>query len=102
MDSATPADLPRFAALHEVYQASLNTYASLYNGVCQRDWFQARARGNESTLQAALHGDNIPTSVVENLIDTTRAGVEPLRELIAALHTKLLVAELTRTREARR
>jgi oligoendopeptidase F len=68
-----------FAALHEVYQASLNTYASLYNGVCQRDWFQARARGYESTLQAALHGDNIPTSVVENLIDTTRAGVEPLR-----------------------
>jgi oligoendopeptidase F len=68
-----------FAALHEVYQASLNTYASLYNGVCQRDWFQARARGYENTLQAALHGDNIPTSVVENLIDTTRAGVEPLR-----------------------
>jgi oligoendopeptidase F len=68
-----------FTALHDVYQASLNTYASLYNGVCQRDWFQARARGYESTLQAALHGDNIPTSVVENLIETTRAGVDPLR-----------------------
>jgi oligoendopeptidase F len=68
-----------FSALHEVYQASLNTYASLYNGVCQRDWFQARARGYDSTLHAALHGDNIPTSVVENLIETTRAGVEPLR-----------------------
>jgi len=57
----------------------LNTYASLYNGVCQRDWFQARARGYKSTLEAALHGDNIPTSVVENLIETTRAGTEPLR-----------------------
>jgi oligoendopeptidase F len=68
-----------FAALHDVYMASLNTYASLYNGVCQRDWFQARARGYESTLHAALHGDNIPTSVVDNLIATTRAGVEPLR-----------------------
>ena len=68
-----------FLALHDVYQANLNTYASLYNGVCQRDWFQARARGYESTLEAALHGDNIPTSVVENLIETTRAGVEPLR-----------------------
>ena len=32
-----------------------------------------------TTLDAALHGDNIPTSVVENLIATTRAGVEPLR-----------------------
>jgi oligoendopeptidase F len=68
-----------FRALHETYRATLNTYATLYNGVCQRDWFQARARGYKSTLDAALHGDNIPTSVVENLIETTRAGVEPLR-----------------------
>src|SRR5262249_45322932 len=68
-----------FRALHETYRVTLNTYASLYNGVCQRDWFQARARGYKSTLEAALHGDNIPTSVVENLIETTRAGVEPLR-----------------------
>jgi oligoendopeptidase F len=57
----------------------LNTYATLYNGVCQRDWFHARARDYKTTLDAALHGDNIPTSVVENLIETTRAGVEPLR-----------------------
>ncbi|HEX6976542.1 MAG TPA: oligoendopeptidase F [Vicinamibacterales bacterium] len=68
-----------FTALHQTYQSSINTYATLYNGVCQRDWFQARARGYSSTLEAALHGDNIPTSVVENLIETTRAGVEPLR-----------------------
>jgi oligoendopeptidase F len=68
-----------FTALHETYKSSLNTYASLYNGVCQRDWFHARARGYKTTLDAALHGDNIPTSVVENLIETTRAGVEPLR-----------------------
>ncbi len=68
-----------FRAIHETYQATSNTYASLYNGVCQRDWFHARARGYASTLEAALHGDNIPTAVVENLIETTRAGVEPLR-----------------------
>ena len=68
-----------FEALHSTYQASLNTYATLYNAVCQRDWFQARARGYKSTLDAALHGDNIPPSVVENLIEATRAGTEPLR-----------------------
>jgi oligoendopeptidase F len=68
-----------FTALHQTYQGNINTYATLYNGVCQRDWFQARARGYRSTLEAALHGDNIPTSVVENLIETTRAGAEPLR-----------------------
>jgi oligoendopeptidase F len=68
-----------FEALHATYKSSLNTYATLYNAVCQRDWFHARARGYASTLEAALHGDNIPTSVVENLITSTRAGVEPLR-----------------------
>ena len=68
-----------FEALHGTYKGSINTYATLYNGVCQRDWFQARARGYASTLEGALHGDNIPTAVVENLIASTRAGVEPLR-----------------------
>jgi oligoendopeptidase F len=68
-----------YRALYETYQTNLNTYATLYNGVCQRDWFQARARGYKTTLEAALHGDAIPTAVVENLIETTRKGTEPLR-----------------------
>jgi oligoendopeptidase F len=68
-----------FEALHASYQSTVNTYATLYNAVCQRDWFHARARGYKSTLEAALHGDNIPPSVVENLIESTRAGVGPLR-----------------------
>jgi oligoendopeptidase F len=68
-----------FTALHDTYANRLNTYAALYNAVCQRDWFHTRARGYKTTLDAALHGDNIPTSVVDNLIETTRGGVEPLR-----------------------
>src|SRR5207249_5578551 len=52
---------------------------SLYNGVLQRDWFHAQARRYASTLEAALHGNNIPPAVVENLIDQTKAGTEPLR-----------------------
>jgi oligoendopeptidase F len=80
-----------FTALHETYKANLNTYATLYNGVCQRDWFQARARGYASTLEAALHGDNIPASVVENLIETTRNGVAPLRRYHQLRRRVLLV-----------
>jgi oligoendopeptidase F len=68
-----------YRAFHTAYAGNQNTYASLYNGVLQRDWFHARARGYASTLEAALHGNNIPTSVVENLIQVTREGVEPLR-----------------------
>jgi oligoendopeptidase F len=68
-----------FLAFHRLYEANANTYASLYNGVIQRDWFVAQARGYRSTLDMALHGNNIPTAVVENLIETTKQGVEPLR-----------------------
>ena len=68
-----------FLAHYGTYASSLNTYATLYHGVCQRDWFHARSRGYQTTLDAALHGNAIPRSVVDNLIATTRAGVQPLR-----------------------
>jgi oligoendopeptidase F len=68
-----------FTEFHRVFEASVNTYASLYHGVLQRDLFHSQARGYRTTLDAALHGNNIPTAVVENLIETTKAGTEPLR-----------------------
>jgi oligoendopeptidase F len=68
-----------YEALYDTYAGSLNTYAALYNGVMQREWFEARARGYKTTLEAALFGNDIPTAVVENLIRETKAGVEPFR-----------------------
>jgi oligoendopeptidase F len=68
-----------FRAYHELFRTNINTYAALYNGVLQRDWFHAQAREYKTTLDAALHGNNIPPSVVENLIETTKGGTEPLR-----------------------
>jgi oligoendopeptidase F len=68
-----------FLGHYGTFEKNLNTYAALYHSVCQRDWFHARARGYETTLDAALHGNNIPRSVVETLIEATRAGVAPLR-----------------------
>ena len=68
-----------FHAFHETFAANANTYAAVYNGVLQRDWFAAQARQFTSTLEAALHGNDIPTAVVENLVATAKAGTEPLR-----------------------
>jgi oligoendopeptidase F len=68
-----------FEVYHKLFTANVNTYAALYSGVLQRDWFHAQSRGYRSTLDAALHGNNIPPAVVENLIETTKAGTEPLR-----------------------
>ena len=68
-----------FTEYHKLYETTVNTYASVYNAVLQRDWFHAQARGYRTTLDAALHGNNIPPAVVENLIASTKAGAKPLR-----------------------
>ncbi len=69
-----------YDAHYDVFGANRNTFASLYNGVLHRDWFQARARGYETTLDAALFGNAIPPEVVTTLMAETRAGVEPFRK----------------------
>ena len=68
-----------YEALYDTYTASLNTYAAIYNGVMHADWFEARSRGYANTLDAALFGNAIPPSVVENLIHETKNGVAPFR-----------------------
>ena len=68
-----------FEAFHGAFAAHANTYAAIYNGVLQRDWFLAQARGFKSTLEAALHENDIPPSVVENLVATAKRGTSPLQ-----------------------
>jgi len=68
-----------FKAHFRVFDDFPNTYASIYNGVLQKDWFTARSRRYESALEAKLDDDNIPVSVVENLIATARRGNGPLQ-----------------------
>jgi oligoendopeptidase F len=43
------------------------------------EWFEARARGYKTTLDAALFGNAIPTSVVENLIGEAKNGSAAFR-----------------------
>jgi oligoendopeptidase F len=68
-----------FQAFHETFTANANTYASIYNSVLQRDLFLSQARGYKTTLDAALHENDIPPSVVENLVATARRGTGPLQ-----------------------
>lgn len=68
-----------FNAHFDVFGGNRNTIASIYNGVLHRDWFQARARGYGSTLDAALFGNAIPPEVVTTLIAEARAGVAPFQ-----------------------
>lgn len=84
------ADRAKAAEAHlGTYGANAATYAAIYKGVLERDWFLAQARNFPSTLDAALFGNAIPRAVVENLIAATRAGTAPLQRYIR-LRQKLL------------
>jgi len=68
-----------FEARNGVYNETINTYAAIYNSICQRDWALAQARRYSSTLEASLDDDNVPVEVYENLIRQVRAGTKPLQ-----------------------
>ncbi len=69
-----------FEAHYGVYKANENTYAAIYNAVCQKDWSEAQARNYKSCLEAQLDGNNIPVAVYENLVNTVKANTEPLKK----------------------
>lgn len=71
-----------FGAYYGLFEKNKNTYASIYNGVCQRDWAEARARNYNSCLEAALEDDNIPLLVYENLVKTVRNNTAPLQKYL--------------------
>ncbi len=68
-----------FEAHYNVFKANINTYAAIYNSVCQRDWAVARSRKYTSTLESYLEGNNIPLAVYENLVITVKANTGPLQ-----------------------
>ena len=52
------------------YAATSNTYAAIYNGIMQKDWFTAQARNFPTTLDAALDRNAVPPAVVKTLVET--------------------------------
>ena len=78
-----------FEAFYKVYNGYENTLAALLSSVVKRDIFYARARGYETSLQAALDSDNIPTEVYDNVVATINDNLEPMHRYVA-LRKKML------------
>ncbi|MCB0732672.1 MAG: oligoendopeptidase F, partial [Ignavibacteriae bacterium] len=69
-----------FEAHYGTYTATKNTYASIYDAVCKKDWASARARNYSSSLESYLESNNIPIEVYKNLVNTVKANTEPLQK----------------------
>ncbi len=66
-------------AFYPIYADRLNTIASLYKGVVDKDWAYAQARKYSSSLEAKLDGNNIPLEVYTNLVRTVKSNTKPLQ-----------------------
>jgi oligoendopeptidase F len=64
------------------YIAHRHTLAALHGASIRKDVFYARARGHASALEAALFGDNIPTSVYNALIDAVHDALPAFGEYL--------------------
>ena len=71
------------------YKSYINTFTVLFNGNLKTNIFNAHARNFNSALEAALHRNNIPVSVYENLLDSAAKNLQPMYRW-AGLKKKLL------------
>ncbi len=76
------------------FEENQNTIAALYAGSVNQDVFQTRARGFNSSLEAALFGNKVPVSVYKNLIDCIHKNLPALHEYYSIRKKMLGVSEL--------
>jgi len=67
-------------AFYPLYADQKNTLASLYKGICDKDFAFAQARNFKTSLEAKLEKNNIPLSVYTNLIKTVGKNTEALKK----------------------
>jgi oligoendopeptidase F len=60
-----------------------NTLGACLSASVNKDWTLAKIRGYNSCLEARLDGDDIPTDVFHNLIETVNNNLEPLHRYVS-------------------
>lgn len=83
-----------FEQFYGTYEKFLNTIASLYNGQVKQQIFHAKARKYESTLEAAVDGNNVSSSVYKNLVDTINKNLDKMHHYVRLRKKCLGVDEL--------
>lgn len=78
-----------FKAVYETYAKQKNTIAAALNANVTKNMFYANVRKYPSVMEMSLYGDNIPTDVYTNLVDTIHESL-PLLHRYMDLRKKLL------------
>ena len=83
-----------FQQYYGVYEGHANALAATLNGSIQRDVYYARARDHNSSLEAALFPDNVPTSVYDSLIQAVRERLPVLYRYFELRRRKMKLKEI--------
>lgn len=78
-----------FNALYSTYDSFKNTFAAALSSEVKKNSFYSKVRKYGSSLENALHSDNIPTAVYNNLIDTVGGHTDKMHDYIS-LRKKVL------------
>ncbi len=78
-----------FETYYKSYIEVINTLSGLYEGSVKSDWFGAKARHFDSTMEQALFYENVDKAVYDNLIKCMHTSFEPLHRYIG-LRKKVL------------
>ena len=81
-------------AKFDSYEKFKNTFGANLAGKLRTDWFFAKARKYNSTLESSLDGNNIPVSVYKNLIDQVNKNLPTLHRFLKLKKEMLGVDEL--------
>lgn len=83
-----------YNALYGTYRKWTNTLAATLSTNVKRNIFYARSRNYKTALEAALHHDNIPVDVYDNVIDTINNNLSPLHRYMQLRRKMLGLKEL--------
>ncbi|UOF89937.1 oligoendopeptidase F [Fodinisporobacter ferrooxydans] len=83
-----------FAAMYDTYRKQKNTIATTLTSNVSKNIFYSRVRKYPSVLESALYGDNIPSTVYTNLIETVHAYLPLLYRYFSLRKQALGVDEL--------
>lgn len=83
-----------FESVYSTYKQFEQTFASTLSGVTKKHNFLAKLRGFDSARAAALHDNNIPVSIHQNLLDTVHQHLHLLHDYVAFRKEKLGYSEI--------
>ncbi len=81
-----------FKAYYARYEQYKNTFASLYEGKAKSNFFYAKARKYNSSMEASVDENNVPKEVYYNLIEAVHENMHYMYEYVS-LRKKLMGVE---------